>query len=155
MNIPKPIVQLTYFLARTYWRIFKPIEIGVRAILIKDNKVVLVKPKYKKVWNIPGGGLKRGETPEKAVRREVWEETQVKMNNLDLIGIYTNFTEGKTDNIIVFFCDDFMMKGDEFSWEIEEKRFFKLNNLPNNFNKGAKRRLEEILTEKKKQFHIW
>ena len=84
MNVPKPIVRLAYILNRIYWWIFRPIQVGVRAMIIQDGKIVLIKPKYKETWNFPGGGVKKRETLEQAVRREVFEETRIKMNNLDL-----------------------------------------------------------------------
>jgi hypothetical protein len=38
-----------------------------------DGKVLLVKPSYRDTWEIPGGGLERGEYPFQAAAREVRE----------------------------------------------------------------------------------
>jgi 8-oxo-dGTP diphosphatase len=37
-------------------------------------------------WDIPGGRIEAGETPAEAAIREVWEETSVKVEVLELIG---------------------------------------------------------------------
>ena len=38
-------------------------------------------------WDIPGGVIDPGETPEMAAIREVWEETSAKVKILELIGV--------------------------------------------------------------------
>ncbi len=37
-------------------------------------------------WDIPGGHLEEGESPEVAMRREVWEETGARLSNVRLLG---------------------------------------------------------------------
>lgn len=44
-------------------------------------------------WNLPGGKVQRGESPEAAVRREVREETGVDIGTPELLGIYTHHWE--------------------------------------------------------------
>jgi 8-oxo-dGTP diphosphatase len=49
-----------------------------QAVIIKGNKVLMVRQYVQRgdiVWNFPGGGIEKGETPEEACIREVREET--------------------------------------------------------------------------------
>jgi 8-oxo-dGTP diphosphatase len=48
-----------------------------------DGAVLLVRQSYRNGWGVPGGLLKRGETPEAAAQREVLEETGMR---IDLVG---------------------------------------------------------------------
>jgi ADP-ribose pyrophosphatase YjhB (NUDIX family) len=48
-----------------------------------DGELLLVRQSYRRAWGIPGGLLKRGETPEDAARREVAEEVGLA---IDLVG---------------------------------------------------------------------
>ena len=55
-------------------------QIAVGAIVIRDNKVLLVKrkqPPSEGLWAIPGGRVELGETLQEAAEREVKEETGV------------------------------------------------------------------------------
>lgn len=54
--------------------------ISVKGILLKDNKILILKrPDYIKsrggTWEFPGGGVNFGESLEEALKREVHEET--------------------------------------------------------------------------------
>lgn len=49
--------------------------VGAMCIIERsDGALLLVQLSYRRRWGVPGGLLKRGETPEDAVRREVQEE---------------------------------------------------------------------------------
>jgi len=47
---------------------------AVRAIIFKGDKLLLIKTNLGD-YKLPGGGMNVGETPEEALKREVWEET--------------------------------------------------------------------------------
>jgi 8-oxo-dGTP pyrophosphatase MutT (NUDIX family) len=52
--------------------------LGVTGIVLDDrNQVLLAHHVFrdKIAWGLPGGGVKRGESLEQAIRREIWEET--------------------------------------------------------------------------------
>lgn len=66
---------------------------SVTGVVIKDGKVLLGRHTYgggKGMLIIPGGYVNFGETPQDALIREYMEETRVKINPTDIIGIRFN-----------------------------------------------------------------
>ncbi|MBI5965552.1 MAG: NUDIX domain-containing protein [Chloroflexi bacterium] len=113
-------------------------------MMIQDNKVWLVRHTYIPGWFLPGGGLKRGETLEKAARREAFEETGAELGEVTLMGVYTSFVQWKTDHTSVFICRDFTLTGQP-DGEIAEVRAFPLNGLPDDVYSSHRLRLDEVL----------
>jgi 8-oxo-dGTP pyrophosphatase MutT (NUDIX family) len=76
--------KLLYFFAKVYWKIFQPFTIGVVVMLVKHNKVVLLKQAYETGWQFPGGGVKKGETHEQGVSKsgEIAEVKEFELTNL-------------------------------------------------------------------------
>jgi len=65
--------------------------VGVGAIIIEGGKVLLVKrghPPLEGEWSIPGGVLEIGEMLREAAVREAAEETGLKVETADLLGVY-------------------------------------------------------------------
>jgi 8-oxo-dGTP pyrophosphatase MutT (NUDIX family) len=135
-------IRLLYFAYRVHCFIFRPVRTGVRVMMIENRKVMLIRQTYMPGWFMPGGGLKRGETLEQAARREAKEETGAELGDLKLLGVYTNFTEWKTDHNIVFICKDFKITGNPDN-EIAETHSFHLHELPEGLWPGHRHRLEE------------
>jgi len=52
-----------------------------------DGDKILLTRLRNRDWDIPGGVVNSGETPEEAAIREVWEETYVKVEVVKMIGI--------------------------------------------------------------------
>lgn len=62
---------------------------AVRAVVIKNNKILMVNSKNKD-YKFPGGGVKKNEDKIEALKREVEEETGYICSNVkDIIGIVT------------------------------------------------------------------
>lgn len=64
---------------------------GVGAIIIQGNQVVLVKRGHAPLqgkWSIPGGVLEIGETLRKAAIREAFEETGLSIEPGELLGVF-------------------------------------------------------------------
>ncbi len=136
------ILRILYRLRKIYQFFLRPINLGVRTMLIQDGKVLLVRHVYQDGWFMPGGGMKRKETLEQAARRESYEEAGVEMQKIELFGIFFNYSDWKSDHIALFLSDDFTMT-DKKDSEIAEKRFFPLDDLPEALGSGHRRRLQE------------
>lgn len=148
------IKQFLYKIYRLSWKITKPQTIGVRAILVKNEKFLLVKHTYSEQWYLPGGGLKKGETLENAILRELDEELGVKAKNLFLHGAYQNFYEGKNDYIIVFKTSIFEISGKK-DGEIEKHGIFGIDELPENTSIGTRKRIIEYIENKNSNYGYW
>lgn len=72
------------------------LNVRVGAIIIKDNKILMVGNEHADYLYSVGGRVKMGETAEKAVVREVYEETGIKMEVECLGFIHENFFVGDT-----------------------------------------------------------
>ncbi|MGN0144675.1 MAG: NUDIX hydrolase [Clostridium sp.] len=68
---------------------------AVRAIIIRDNKILMVHSKNED-YKFPGGGIKKGEGKIQALRREIQEETGYVVKKIDKqVGIVTEKSKDK------------------------------------------------------------
>ena len=116
----------------------------VRVILVQDRRVVLVSHWYAPwVWTLPGGGVKRGETPEAAAVRETQEETGFEIKSLGgEIGLYRG-SLGAGDTVAVYYAGDF---GGSLALrpnvEIRARSWFDMDNLPKEISPENRRRID-------------
>ena len=105
-------------------------DIGVFAIVTnKQERVLLCHRRDYDLWNLPGGGLKKNESPWDGVIREVKEETGLSVKVNKLIGVYSK-TE-KEEIVFSFECQ--IVSGDiTLSDEADRIEYFSVKDLPNN-----------------------
>ncbi len=128
------------------------IIVGVGAVVITQNKILLVKrrnPPCKGYWSIPGGRVEYGESLVAAVKRELLEETNIKAEPLGVIWVDEVLPGSCSDNMEHFILIDFLMKPQE----IEELRagsdaleadFYRIDRLPSPLTSSAKRLLNYL-----------
>lgn len=63
-------------------------------VISKHDAEVLIALHRKRGWDLTGGHIDEGETPEQAASREALEETGVRVENLRLFAIQRLFIEG-------------------------------------------------------------
>lgn len=136
--------RLLYLAVRCYWLIFRPITIGVKVMLIDNETIWLVQHSYQPGWFLPGGGVKKDESLETAVRREAREELGADLADVKLFGMYSNITRFKSDHIAVFYCHNFTL-GQTDKGEIRAVQQFPLRQLPPDASHGTRRRIDEFL----------
>ena len=125
------VLRLAYLL-RALWSWFaRPVNLGVRMILLQDGKVLLVRHTYMEGWHFPGGAMHRGETPLEAAAREASEEAGVELlEPPELVGIFTSYHGNKSDHVATYVCRKFRMGQASDQWEIAESKLFALDALP-------------------------
>lgn len=60
---------------------------NVAILLINpENKILALRTSYtkKKGWTVPGGHMERGETPERSIARELYEETGISLKDYQI-----------------------------------------------------------------------
>lgn len=79
-RLPVPLRRAAYRAAHRaltlWWRFARPHTVGVKCVIRDGDRVLLVRHTYgdRDCWELPGGGLRRGEAPEAGARREAREE---------------------------------------------------------------------------------
>lgn len=108
--------------------------IDVRAVLVRDGKVCLVKGKNENTWALPGGFCEVGLSPKENIVKEVQEETGFNVSVSRLLAIFdTNKFQFQSKQYakLVFECQ--IEDGDfQPNTEIEELAFL-ISNLYQNY----------------------
>lgn len=77
--------------------------LGVGALVFSEDRLLLVergKEPLKGYWSLPGGILETGETLEQGIRREVLEETGLKVEPLSIFEVFERIMpdgDGRTE----------------------------------------------------------
>lgn len=78
-------------------------SVSVAGVVVReDGRVLTIRRADNGTWEPPGGVLELDETPEDGVRREVYEETGIKIRVDRLTGVYKNMARGIV--ALVFRC---------------------------------------------------
>lgn len=123
----------------------RPTEMGVRALVLHGDTVLLVRHRGgRRPWSLPGGGIDPREPLDAAAIREVREEGGCPVRIERLLGLYHAFGQGTNNYIGVFVCAPMgpaaPPQGD---LEIVDARFFPIGDLPANTEAGSLRRIAE------------
>ncbi len=135
-------------LMHLYFRVARPMTLGVRAIVLDgEQRVLLVRHTYVPGWHLPGGGVEAGETLLEAVEREVLEEGNVRLAAPPALhGLFFNRRASPRDHVAVFVAREFEVLGPHTpDREIAAAGFFPLAALPDGATRATRTRLAEAL----------
>jgi 8-oxo-dGTP pyrophosphatase MutT (NUDIX family) len=127
-------------------RVTRGMTLGTRGVVRDANgRILVVRQRYTNGWIFPGGGVDRGETPVAALRREVIEETGVRLKGDVVIhGLFSNHANFPGDYVAVYIASSF--EDDEWkpSLEIAERAFLDPSDIEKDCSASMRRRLEEL-----------
>jgi 8-oxo-dGTP pyrophosphatase MutT (NUDIX family) len=154
--VKSPLLLAADKLRRAYWFVLRPISVGVLGIVLDDEgRVLLVEQTYRHGWYLPGGGVRRKEPLDTALRRELREEVGVEPSAPPrLHGLYWNFAESKSDYVAVFVVERWTRRPAR-SIEISDSRFFPADALPADASPAARRRIAELTSGAKDVVAEW
>lgn len=95
-----------------------------------QGKWVLCQHKQRSTWEVPGGHIEPGETPEEAARRELYEESGAKEYDLQEVGVYGVKRDEQEDFGMLYFAQ--IHSFDTLPRDFEMKRVELFDTLPEN-----------------------
>ena len=109
----------------------------VAAIIIKNEKVFATQRgygDYKDGWEIPGGKLEPGETPEQCIEREIREELATEVKAEKILGVvdydYPNFHLSMDCFICKIKAGDLVLKEHEAAAWLTKETLYSVDWLP-------------------------
>lgn len=142
---------MSTFLARLVFAVFlsaraalSRIALGANGLVLDgDGRVLLVRHGYQAGWQLPGGGVDGGETPDMAIRRELAEEVGLTGGVITLVGHYFRTAFWMT-NVIVLYRIDGGVIDFRPSLEIREICWADPASPPPDTTPATRRRLAEL-----------
>lgn len=134
--------RLAHAVRKVWWRLARP-RLNGCVIVASDieGRLLLVRQSYGAgSWCFPTGGVRRGEDPEAAARRELREETGCEAHAMTLLGVQDDVLHGALHRLHVFATRISDMPRADMR-EIIEARLFPPHSLPEPLGERTRRRL--------------
>lgn len=137
------------------------LQVGT-SVIVEDEKgrILLQKRSDNHYWGYAGGSIELDENVEDAAKRELFEETGLTAERLELFGIFSGkdmhyiYPNGdEVSNIdIVYICRDYTGTLRRQENEVEELKFFALNEIPQKISPPVQKPLNQWIELQKKKF---
>lgn len=90
-------------------------------------------------WGIPGGFINKNEQPAEAVKREICEEIGLEIENIKMVKAHTY-----RRHVEILFRAEADGEGKVQSLEIKQLKWFPLDEMPPEMNKGQKQLIHQF-----------
>jgi 8-oxo-dGTP pyrophosphatase MutT (NUDIX family) len=150
VRLPVPLRRLGFRVAyaglRVYWFFRRPQVSGVKCLLTDGDQVLLVRHTYgPRAWDLPGGAIKRSESPATAARREMSEELGVSVDDWQELGEYVVTIDRREDRIHCFRAELSNRELEIDRGELAAASWFPQHELPSNLGRYARQILARAL----------
>jgi 8-oxo-dGTP pyrophosphatase MutT (NUDIX family) len=133
------------------------LQVGASVIVVDaENRVLLQLRSDNHCWGYAGGSVELDEVVEDAAKRELFEETGLIAESLELFGVFsgkdTHYIYPNGDEVsnvdIVYLCKAYEGQLTCQEGEVEDLRFFPADALPENLSPPIRRPLLDWATRK-------
>ena len=128
------------------------LQVGASVIVVDhQNRILLQLRADHHCWGYAGGSVELDEVVEDAAKRELFEETGIIAENLELFGVFSGpnthnvYPNGdEVSNVdIVYLCTDYSGSLKCQEGEVEELRFFTVEEIPESLFNANRPALEK------------
>lgn len=139
------------------------LQVGASVIVEdKEGRILLQKRSDNKCWGYPGGSVELDEKVEDAAKRELYEETGLNANSLELFDIFsgkdTHYIYPNGDEVsnidIVYICKNYSGELKRQEDEVEELKFFDAEKVPKEISPPLKIALSKWIEKKLKSVTV-
>lgn len=119
------------------------LQVGASVIVEdKQGRILLQLRHDNKCWGYAGGSVELDEVVEDAAKRELYEETGLIANSIELFGVFsgndTHYIYPNGDEVsnidILYVCKDYSGALKCQEGEVDELKFFDINDIPENIS---------------------
>ena len=124
---------------------------AVRTLVVRDNKLLLVKEKDSGLWSLPGGWCDIDCTPKETAIKETYEESGYVIECTKLLAVFDRrhyIKKSLYDVYCLYFLGNVVAVEAKCNHETEDIGWFELSNLPSLSRKNS---IEEI----QKAYHVY
>ena len=131
---------------QTFWRLRRPLTIGVRGVVVDAaGWVLLIRHTYTPGWHFPGGGIEPKENVGDGLLRELKEEAGITPTRPPvLVSVHNNHAFFPGDHVLVYRIDHWERGEATSRGEIAETGFFDPASPPEGVTRGTAKRLKEL-----------
>ena len=126
------------------------LQVGASVIVVdSENRILLQLRSDNHCWGYAGGSVELDEVVEDAAKRELFEETGLIAEQLELFGVFsgmdTHYVYPNGDEVsnvdIVYLCKHYSGELKCQDGEVDELRFFHVNEIPDNISNPLRKPL--------------
>ena len=132
------------------------LQVGASVIVVdSENRILLQLRSDNHCWGYAGGAVELDEVVEDAAKRELFEETGLIAESLELFGVFsgkdTHYVYPNGDEVsnidIVYVCRQYTGTLKCQAGEVDDLRFFRVDEIPDNISKPLRTPLNKWLEQ--------
>lgn len=132
------------------------LQVGASVIVVdSENRILLQLRSDNHCWGYAGGSVELDEVVEEAAKRELFEETGLVAEGLELFGVFSGkdthyiYPDGdEVSNVdIVYICRQYTGTLKCQDGEVEDLKFFRMVEIPENISKPIRKPLYQWIEQ--------